>query len=156
MDADFINPFLNSTINVLKTMAQTEVFPQKPTVKNHKKCIGDITGIIGMASESLSGSLVLSFSKPCILHILAKMFNEPVKDTIDDDVVDAVGEITNMICGGVKAELSKKDYTFNLATPTMIKGKGVEISYQNSSPTIVIPFKTAHGDFVIEANLVAR
>ena len=156
MDSDLINPFLNSAINVLKTMAHTEVFPQKPAIKNHSKAIGDITGIIGMASEKLSGSLVLSFSKPCILHILAKMFNEPVKDTIDDDVVDAVGEITNMICGGVKAELSKKNYTFNIATPTMIKGKGVEISYQNSAPTIVIPFKTEHGDFVIEANLGSR
>ena len=65
-------------------------------------------------------------------------------------------KITNMICGGVKAELSKKDYKFKVATPTMIKGKGVEIAYQNSPPTIVIPFKTAHGDFFIEANLGKR
>ncbi len=153
MDAELINPFLSSTKNVLKTMAHTDVVPQKPSVKNHTKAIGDITGIVGMASDKLSGSMILSFSKSCILHILAKMFNEPVKDAIDNEVVDAVGELTNMICGGVKAELSKKDHNFNIATPTMIKGKGVEISYQNSAPTIVIPFKTDNGDFVIEANL---
>jgi len=67
--------------------------------------------------------------------------------------VNAVGELTNMICGGAKAQLAKLNHKFDLATPTMVVGKGVEISYYSNAPTIVIPFSTEHGDFVIEANL---
>ena len=71
----------------------------------------------------------------------------------DDEIVDAVGELTNMICGGAKAQLSKLNQKFDLATPTMITGKGVEIAYYTEAPIIVIPFETANGSFVVEANL---
>jgi len=38
----------------------------------------------------------------------------------------------------------------------MIKGKGVEIAYYSEAPTIVIPFDTDDGPFVVEANLSAK
>jgi chemotaxis protein CheX len=84
------------------------------------------------------------------------MLMEPPKEKIDEEVVDAVGELTNMICGGAKAQLAKMNLKFNLATPTMVVGKGVEITHYSDAPTIVIPFKTESGDFVIEANLATR
>lgn len=156
MDAEIINPFLNATINVLKTMAFTEARPGKPAAKKHNNSFGDVTGVIGMASENLSGSMIVSFSKSCILQILAKMLNEEPKTAIDNEVVDAVGELTNMICGGAKAELAKINYRFDIATPTMIVGKGAEISCHIATPTIIVPFSTDYGDFVVEANLRSR
>ncbi|PIY21902.1 MAG: chemotaxis protein CheX, partial [Deltaproteobacteria bacterium CG_4_10_14_3_um_filter_60_8] len=45
------------------------------------------------------------------------------------------------------------DLKFELATPTMVVGKDVEISMFSKTPTIVIPFTTEHGNFVVEANL---
>ena len=153
MDTSVINPFLKATVNVLKTMAYTEAVPQKPRLKEDNRASGDITGVIGMADETFFGAMIVSFSKSCILNICSLMFGEPLKEEIDEEVMDAVGELTNMICGGAKAELAKLDYKFNMATPTLIKGRGVEISYYSCSPTIVIPFETEHGDFVVEANL---
>lgn len=153
MKVEFINPFLNSTKNVLETMAQTQVTPQKPTLKEGETTYGEVTGIIGMTSEEITGSMIVSFSKKCILQVVANMLMESPKDEIDDEIVDAVGELTNMICGGAKAELAKLDHKFDLATPTMVVGKGVEISYYSDAPTIVIPFSTASGPFVVEANL---
>lgn len=152
MKAEFINPFLQSAKNVLETMAQTKVTPQKPRLKENKVAYGEVTGIIGMTSETIAGSMIVSFSKKCILQIVANMFMEEPRDKIDAEVVDAVGELTNMICGGAKAKLAKLDHKFNLATPTMIVGKGVEISYYSDAPSIVMPFDTDAGEFVIEAN----
>ena len=156
MDASIINSFLSSAINVLKTMAAIEATPHKPEVKKHNQTLGDITGIVEMTSAGLSGSMVVSFSKSCIFHILANMLQEPLKTKIDESVIDAVGELTNMICGGAKSELAKLDYSFNMAKPTMITGKGSEISYHGCGPTIVIPFNTDYGDFVVEANLCSN
>ncbi len=153
MDVSYINPFLSAAKNVLETMAQTKVRPQKPRIKEEKTTYGEVTGIIGMVSEEVSGSMVVSFSASCILQIVANMLMESKKEKIDDDVVDAVGELTNMICGGAKAELSKKGLKFNLAQPTMVIGKGIEIKAYTNNPTIVIPFDTDSGNFVIEANL---
>lgn len=156
MKAEFINPFLSATKNVLETMCQTKVQAQKPTLKGDKLSYGEVTGIIGMASETVTGCMVVSFSEACILQVVANMLYEPPKAKLDDEVVDAVGELTNMICGGAKAQLAKLNHKFDLATPTMVVGKGVEISYHTDSPTIVIPFTTDFGTFVIEANLTDK
>lgn len=154
--AEFINPFLNAAKNVIETMAQTPVKAQKPQLKNDNFTFGEVTGIIGMASETVSGTMVVSFTEPCILKIVGNMLMETPKPKIDDEIIDAVGELTNMICGGAKAELAKLNHKFDLATPTMIVGKGVEISHYSDQPTIAIPFKTEAGDFVIEANLTDK
>lgn len=156
MKAEYINPFLSATKNVLETMCQTAVTAKKPCLKENTYSYGDVSGIVGMASETVTGCMVLSFTESCILHIVANMLFEDPKESIDEDILDAVGELTNMICGGAKAQLAKLNSKFDLATPTMIKGKGVEISYFSEAPTIVIPFSTEHGDFVVEANLATK
>ena len=156
MKAEFINPFLHSAKNVLETMAQTPVKAKKPSLKKNKITYGEITGIIGMASKTVAGCMIISFEEKCILKIVANMLMEDPKGSIDDEIVDAVGELTNMICGGAKAQLGKLGNTFDLATPTMVVGKGVEISYHSDAPTILIPFETDNGNFVIEANLADK
>ena len=153
MKAEVINPFLHAAKNVMETMCQTPVKAKKAKLKEDNLTFGEVTGVIGMASEGTSGCMVLSFSEKCILQIVANMLMEPPKEKVDDEIVDAVGELTNMICGGAKAQLAKLNYKFDLATPTMILGKGVEITYHSDAPTIVIPFTSEHGNFVIEANL---
>lgn len=156
MKVEFINPFLSATKNVLETMCQTTVKAHKPSLKQDTYSYGAITGIIGMASATITGCMVLSFSESCILRVVANMLYEEPKTKIDDDIVDAVGELTNMICGGAKAQLAKLNHKFDLATPTMVTGKGIEIAYHTEAPTIVIPFSTEHGDFVVEANLAEK
>jgi len=153
MKAEFINPFLIATKNVLETMCQTKVQAKSPKLKEGTFSYGEISGIIGMASSTIKGCMILSFSESCILHIVANMLYEDPQPAINDDIVDAVGELTNMISGGAKAILSKLHQKFDLSTPTMVVGKGIEISYYTDLPTIVIPFNTEHGDFVVEANL---
>ncbi|OGR00736.1 MAG: chemotaxis protein CheC [Deltaproteobacteria bacterium RIFOXYD12_FULL_55_16] len=153
MKAEFINPFLTAAKNVLETMAQLPATPQKPRLKDGTTSYGEVTGIIGMSSAEITGSMIVSFSEKCILKIVANMLMEEAKTKIDDEVVDAVGELTNMICGGAKAQLAKLDHKFDLATPNMIVGKDIEISYYSTAPTIVIPFETEAGSFVVEANL---
>lgn len=156
MNAEFINPFLTAAKNVLETMAQTPVSPKKPYLKREKTTYGEVTGIIGMTSNEVSGSMIVSFSQQCILKIVANMLMEDLKSSIDDEVVDAVGELTNMICGGAKAQLAKTDYKFNLAIPSMVVGKDVMITHYTNDPIIVIPFVTENGLFVVEANLGKR
>ena len=67
MKVEFINPFLKSTKNVLETMCQTQAKAMKPSLKEDNITYGDVTGIIGMASAKVSGCMILSFSKKCII-----------------------------------------------------------------------------------------
>jgi chemotaxis protein CheX len=149
MNVEFVNPFLVSTANVLATMAKTEAKFSKPFLKTDSSARGDVTGIIGMSGNQARGSLAISFSETAILHIYNQMLGETAKE-VNDDVVDCVGELTNMITSGAKALLSEKGYKFELAIPTMVAGKNHRISHKTKGSIICIPFETIAGGFFIE------
>ncbi len=97
MDKKFIDAFLAGTIDVIKTMAFTETKLGKPYMKNDNMAFGDVSGIIGLTGAVI-GSLALSFSEACILRIVSNMLGEELT-TLNHDIEDAVGEITNMVSG---------------------------------------------------------
>ena len=149
MNIAFVNPFLISTINVIKTMARTDAKPGKPFVKNDKSSKGDVTGIVGLTGLEAKGSMAVTFTESAILHIYSQMLDEKA-DKISDDIVDCVGEITNMICGGAKAILSEKGYKFDMAIPSMIAGENHTIFHKTNGKIICIPFDTIAGSFFLE------
>ncbi len=149
MNVEFINPFLQAIIDVLKTMARFEVKAGQPFIKTHEVASGDVSGIIGMASPQAKGTLAVTFSESVILEITKRMLGEEVKE-IDDTVLDMVGEITNMVTGGAKMRLSEKGYRFDMALPTVISGKGHIVHHKSISPIISVPFQTGAGKFFIE------
>ena len=153
MDVQLINPFIEATINVLTTMARITPQASAPQLKVDNRTWGIVTGVIGMAGDKVSGNLCVSFDKESALEIVGNMFGEPFT-AINEEIVDAVGEITNMITGGTKKLLAEKGYKFEMATPMMIKGRDVELRFLGGSPVIQVPFATSKGKFVVEANLV--
>jgi len=148
MNVEFMNPFLSATIGVLKTMAFTEVQAGKPFVKKDKISCGDVSGIVGITGPP-NGSMSLTFSKDCILDIVSNMLGEKFHE-VNDDIRDAVGELSNMISGTARNALGNKGYAFKTSIPTVVSGPGHEIRHMCKAPTIAIPFKTAAGPFVVE------
>lgn len=149
MNAAFINPFITALLNVMSTMAQTELVAGKPQKKSDDKAGGDISGLIGMVGENIQGSLSISFEENLVLEIMHKMLGErPSK--IDADVKDMVGEITNMICGGAKNELSQKGFEFGMATPMVVSGKNHTVDHQVDGKKMVMPFSHPAGKLYLE------
>lgn len=155
MNADLINPFISSTINVLTTMCQTTPKPGKPALKVNNLTWGVVTGLIGMAGDEVTGNLMVSFDERSILELVSKLLSDSFT-TVNQDVIDAVGEITNMICGGTKQELNQKGYKIQMATPLVLAGKDLAITQLGENPTITVPFKIDAGEFVVEASLAKR
>lgn len=155
MQTNLIKPFINSAINVISTMCSVNPLPGNPSVKEGKTTWGEVTGVIGLAGASVMGSLMLSFDQKGVLHIVSKMLMEEFTE-INQEVIDAVGEITNMITGGAKKELSEIGMVIEMAIPMVVSGKGVEINQVAVSPIISVPFTFPEGNFVIEANLAKR
>ena len=139
MDVTFINPFLEAAVNVLQTMAFTETHIGKPFLKGKTPLSqGDVTGIVGLTGAK-NGSLAVSFSEAAILQVVSNMFGEVCKE-MNDDVRDAVGEITNMICGDARRSLAEQGHQFQGAIPTVIDGKGHKLCHPFPGPVLVIPF----------------
>ena len=80
------------------------------------------------------------------------MFGEQINE-INDEIKDAVGELTNMISGQARRELEEIGKVFQGTIPTVIIGKDHEIQSLTKGPKIAIPFKTDFGNFTIEVAL---
>ena len=151
MKPEYVNPFLNGTVNVLKTMAFVDPKPGKPFIKKDKIAIGDISGVIGLTG-STRGAVVVSFSKQCALNVISSMRGETYTE-LNDEVRDAVGEITNMVSGDARRALSELGANFEAGIPTVVVGKGHEITSMAKSPCLAIPFKIGNEDLTVEVSL---
>ncbi|RZB34964.1 MAG: chemotaxis protein CheX [Desulfobacteraceae bacterium Eth-SRB1] len=148
MDVRFINPFLNGTLNVLTTMAFVEPKPGKPYLKKDSLASGDVSGIIGLTG-SATGSMALSFSEGAILKVASNILGEEIRE-INDDITDAVGEITNMVSGAARKELESIGLTVTAAIPTVVAGKDHLIKHVLGGPSIIIPFEIEEGLFAVD------
>ncbi len=148
MDVLLINPFINATLNVLETMAFITVTPGKPYVKKDNLAVGDVTGILGLTGIA-NGTIAVTFEKKCILTIVSNMFGEAM-ETLNDEISDAVGELTNMISGQARRELEQMGKVFKAAIPSVVTGKNHSIRHYSEGPKIAIPFNTDGGNFTIE------
>ena len=148
MDVKYINPFISGAVEVLKTMAFVNPIAGKPYVKNTSKAHGVVSGIIGITGDAI-GSLAISFGDVCICHIASNMLGEKFNE-LTRDVLDAVGEITNMISGVARTKMEKEGMSVYAAIPSVVYGSDHTIDHILKNPSIVIPFSTSHGSFVID------
>lgn len=151
MDAKMINPFINATLNVLETMAFTKSEAGKPYLKKEDVAQGDVSGVIGFTGET-NGTVAVTFDESSILKIVTNMFGEEMTE-INNEIADAVGELTNMISGQARKELEEIGKKFHGAIPTVVTGKNHKLESMTKGPKIAIPFKTEAGNFTIEVCL---
>jgi chemotaxis protein CheX len=109
--------------------------------------------VIGLTGNAV-GTVVVSLSRTTALESAAALLQEkPGSLTeVDSDVVDAIGELTNMIAGGAKAQLEKLSLSVSL--PSVICGKNHTVSFPSEATPIEIPFESAWGPISIEVGLV--
>ncbi len=149
MRAEFVNPFLLSLINVMNTMAQLELKPGAPRKKSDELARGDVSGLIGLVGPQSRGSFSISFEKSLALEVMRRMLGE-APTTINEEVTDMVGEITNMVTGGAKRMLAEKGYDFDMATPIVVSGTNHTITHKADSIKLLMPFESEFGKATIE------
>ena len=71
-------------------------------------------------------------------------------EEINEDVKDAIGELVNMVTGGLKDALTGQGQEIKLAIPTTIAGRSFRISSKSDVGRVCIPFKLDAGTFFIE------
>ncbi|MFA5902534.1 MAG: chemotaxis protein CheX [Desulfobacula sp.] len=148
MNVKLINPFINATINVLETMAFVTVNAGKPYLKKDNVAVGDVTGVLGLTGIA-NGTISVTFEEKCILTIVSNMFGETMTE-LNNEIADAVGELTNMISGQARRELEEVGKVFKAAIPSVVTGRNHSITHYTDGPKIAIPFSTESGDFTIE------
>jgi hypothetical protein len=82
--------------------------------------------------------------------MLGETHTEPTRE-----VLDAVGELTNMISGVARTHMERNGLSVYAAIPSVVVGEGHTISHILKAPSIVIPFSTPQGDFFVDVCIKA-
>ncbi len=150
LNTEFINPFLAATIHVLKVQAQVEASSGQIYMKKPGEVMtGDVSGVIGIVSDSFNGAVVISFPEKTFLMVMSSMLGEEYTK-ITQEIVDGAGELTNMIFGQAKVVLNDKGFGIKTAIPSVISGKDHSLSAMTNGPVVVVPFTTPYGKFFVE------
>ncbi|MBM4001483.1 MAG: chemotaxis protein CheX [Planctomycetes bacterium] len=149
MRAELVNPFLTAARDVFQTMFECDLVRGTPSLKRACGPELDVSGMIGLSGD-YQGMVVLSLGRETAIRAAEILLGHRPGD-IDEDVVDAVGEITNMIAGSAKAMLGKPN--LNLGLPTVVCGAFHFVRFPTSSVPIVLPFDSPLGPICIEIGL---
>ncbi len=151
MDAELVNPFIEGVLHILDTTAFVKVKPEAPFLKKDRKALGDISGLLEISGD-LSGSAAISFSEKSILGIVSAMFGEDMIE-INDEITDAVGEISNMVAGHVTTKIAEMDKKVKVKFQEVKIGRGSLIEHiEGAKHVLALPFSTTKGKMVIEVS----
>ena len=151
LNVDYINPFIEATVNSFQTMCSIGSQRTKIFLKGEGNEIYGVTGIIGLGGEA-SGSVVLNFPSGVAIAAVGAFVGEAYDD-ITADVVDGVGELTNIIAGDAKNRLAQKGYTFDIGLPKIVVGRNYVTAQSKNIPCVVVMFKSDIGEFSLEVSL---
>ncbi|NLB64295.1 MAG: chemotaxis protein CheX [Fibrobacter sp.] len=151
MKAEHINPFLKSTIDTFDTMLKKKAVPGKIFLRT-KPHNADISGVIGLSGD-IRGAVVMAYPKQTAINVVSAFLGEEVTD-FDEDVSDAIGELTNIITGYAKRDLTDLDLSISL--PSVIRGANHLVDMPKNAPVVCIPFDGDCGEFVIEVSMIGK
>lgn len=145
---EFAKKIVETTEEIFNTMIFMEVTAESPLTQG-KQAIGcHISAMIGLTG-GFSAMLGIHCPEAVGLAIAGAMLGMEIEE-IDADVKDALGEIANMVAGGVKERFADENINLELAIPTAISGKSYTIASSAKDNRVIIPFSVSQGQFFIE------
>jgi chemotaxis protein CheX len=138
MEVKFINPFVVAAQTVFKTMLDIELRLGKPTLKDARTTSGDVTGIMAMIGDR-KGIIAISFKQKGALFVFNSLMGDDAS-SICPEIVDAIGELTNIMSGQARKELENAGVNLKPSIPMVVVGQGVETNFITKLPIISLPF----------------
>jgi chemotaxis protein CheX len=86
-----------------------------------------VTGSVAFAGEHINGAVYLHLGTPFAGNIAAAMLGLEPADLGEAEVNDVVGEVTNMLTGGLKSWLCDSGAECAVSTPAIIRGSAFVI-----------------------------
>lgn len=150
MQIEQIEPFIDSTVGVFREMFREEPEYMIPYLIDRRSREGwDVSGIIGIAGDA-KGVVVISFASDLARALTERVVGEG-EVLSDDDVLDAVGEVVNIIAGNAKRGL--EHWRLSISLPSIVRGGDHAVAWQAGIPIVGIPFKIGAGRFHLAVGL---
>ncbi|MCC6127081.1 MAG: chemotaxis protein CheX [Pirellulales bacterium] len=112
---------------------------------------GSVTGLIGVHGN-VSGFITVNMAEQVALAAVGGLLQEPCP-RLSNQVVDGVGELTNIISGGIKKGLYGSPWLFShITVPSVIIGRNYQIAYAKGLQYLSVAFEHQTDDALLLAD----
>jgi chemotaxis protein CheX len=142
---NYVEPFVEVTVSTFKEFVGVEVSPRHPHFLDPDKAFEwDISAVIGL-SGAVKGAVIVSMKSELAIK-LTDILTGAGHTELDADVIDAIGEVNNIIAGNIKPKVPNGDRIV-ISIPTIIRGKEHSIAWPSKQTRILcIPHKAFEND----------
>lgn len=150
---DLSRYILESTESVFSTMLGLELTAGEPRIAqgNMGPSFG-VAALVGLAGPWIgNGSVDCSATLAC--NIAGAMLGSAYTD-VNDDVLDAMGEVANMIIGNIKTSAEAIVGPLDLSIPTVVYGRNFTTRSPRQNQWTVVPFQCQGQEFQVQVMLI--
>ena len=127
MKQEYVNPFIESSINVISQTTGFKPNVGKIYIKNLPYSGDNVIVIIGLTGE-IKGTVVISLKNSVACKIAsAMMCGMPVPE-LDEMSKSAISELCNMILGNTASVFAANNIKIDITPPTLLTGENLELS----------------------------
>lgn len=145
---EFTQKISATTEEIFSTMIFLELTSGEPIVQGKEDLGCHVSAMIGLSGD-FSAMLAIHCPAQVGMAIGGAMLGVDLEE-VDEDTRDALGEIANMLAGGLKEAFAAENTSLCLAIPTTISGNSYKISAPSGSNRVLIPFDIDAGRFYID------
>ncbi len=156
LDSDMGNCIVKATTEVFRTMMNLKVVAGEVSIEKSQMRKAEVIGSIGVAGF-LTGSISVFMPKSLARQAAAAMLMlDDAEELADGDLIDAIGELTNMVGGSIKTSLFQKTPLFDISVPSVYVGEDLQRRSVSEDLCFLVPFRTGDLEFSVEFLMVTK
>lgn len=144
MKVEYINPFIEASLEVISQTTNMKPTIGKVFVKNNSYNGDGVVIFIGLTGK-INGNVVLSLSKNLALNIASAMMGGMPVIELDEISKSAIAELANMILGNTASIFYKNGIGIDITPPTVLTGENINLT-PTKSVTVCIPLNFQGGE----------
>lgn len=140
----------NEIFAMMMPISMTDKMQQRPLPfeSSPEKITGDVIANLGLTGQH-SGNISLYLNETMALKMAGWLMQEDYHE-LNSEVFESVGEVVNLIAGGLKNRLSSEEEDiFDMSIPLVISGRDKQIFHGTDKEYIVVPIETDQGLFFV-------
>jgi len=130
MNVEHINPFIEASKTVMKTVANIDVSLGRVYLKTSPYSSETLVVVVGLMGE-LRGQVIFSMDKNVAFKIASAMMMGMSITKLDEMSKSAIAESTNMILGNAATLFYNRGITIQITPPSLMMGNNIQISTPN-------------------------
>lgn len=150
----FIDAVIDSCQDIFEMMQLPLALSEKmferplPFDSDNTHINGDILALLGLTG-TYSGVMQLNFTSELALKMASWMMQTHYSE-FNSEVLESIGELANMIAGGLKNRLStEQNELFNMSIPLVVSGKDKSVYHGTDKEYIFVPIETQADTFFV-------